>query len=116
MQSMVPIIEEGRIIRIVDKDTLTEITAKINSKLEKGGTLADLDGKPQIVEGFRFPKDYDQGQIPYFSTAHQLIKVASILKLFGMTIEEYRNSSQEMLMQKMAEVGARLNTYLETSP
>lgn len=112
-ENIIPVIEAGQVVRIVNKTTSSEIDAKITGKLEKGGTLADVDGQPQIVEGFRFPRDYDQGAIPYFSTAHQLVKVSALLELFGMTVDEYRNASPRVLAQKMTAVGARLNTYLE---
>lgn len=35
---------------------------------DKGGAPARLDGKPQIIEGFRFPPDFDQDSIPVFNT------------------------------------------------
>jgi len=35
---------------------------------DKGGAPARVDGKPQIVEAFRFPEDFDQERIPVFNT------------------------------------------------
>jgi UTP--glucose-1-phosphate uridylyltransferase len=35
---------------------------------DKGGAPARVDGKPQIVEGFRFPQAFDQDAIPVFNT------------------------------------------------
>ena len=35
---------------------------------DQGGAPAGLDGKLQIVEGFRFPPDFDQDRIPVFNT------------------------------------------------
>jgi UTP--glucose-1-phosphate uridylyltransferase len=35
---------------------------------DKGGAPARLAGRPQIVEGFRFPPDFDQDRIPVFNT------------------------------------------------
>ncbi|MEW5741448.1 MAG: UTP--glucose-1-phosphate uridylyltransferase [Myxococcota bacterium] len=46
------------------------ITAEVvrKEKGDKGGAPARLDGVPQIIEGFRFPKDFDQDSIPVFNT------------------------------------------------
>lgn len=38
------------------------------AKGDKGGAPARLDGMPQIIEGFRFPADFDQDSIPVFNT------------------------------------------------
>jgi len=111
--NLLPVIEQGELIRIEHANTGNEAKAKIHGKLEKGGMLVDLHGKPQILEGFRFPEDYDQGKIPYFSTVTQIIKAESLLRLYGMDIEEYRNASTKQLLQKVSEVGSKLNTYLE---
>lgn len=46
------------------------ITAEVVEKLpgDAGGAPAMLDGVPQIIEGFRFPKDFDQTRIGVFNT------------------------------------------------
>lgn len=111
--NLLPVIEQGELIGIKHADTGDEIKAEIYGKLEKGGTLVDLHGKPQILEGFRFPEGYDQGKIPYFSTVTQIIKAESLLRIYGMDIEEYRNASTEQLLEKISDVGSKLNTYLE---
>jgi UTP--glucose-1-phosphate uridylyltransferase len=46
------------------------ITAEVVEKLpgDAGGAPALLDGVPQIIEGFRFPTDFDQTRIGVFNT------------------------------------------------
>jgi UTP--glucose-1-phosphate uridylyltransferase len=46
------------------------VTAEVVKKDpgDAGGAPALLDGKAQIIEGFRFPKDFDQGRIEVFNT------------------------------------------------
>lgn len=46
------------------------VTAELAPKMpgDKGGAPARVDGVPQIVEGFRFPPDFDQDTIPVFNT------------------------------------------------
>ncbi len=49
------------------KVTLTaEVVRK--EKGDKGGAPARLNGQPQIIEGFRFPADFNQDSIPVFNT------------------------------------------------
>lgn len=43
---------------------------------DKGGAPATLDGVPAIVEGFRFPAEFDQDAIPVFNTNTLLIDLA----------------------------------------
>lgn len=107
------VVENGEVVKIARKLTGAEVKAKIKGALEKGGTLVDIDGKPQILEGFRFPKEYPQETIPYFSTACQIVKAKALLKLFDVTLDEYRKASTETLLEKASRVGNRLNTYVE---
>jgi UTP--glucose-1-phosphate uridylyltransferase len=46
------------------------ITAEVAPKEagDKGGAPARVDGRPQIVESFRFPESFDQDSIPVFNT------------------------------------------------
>jgi cytidylate kinase len=109
-----PVFDSTELVGIAEKGADRLIKCSIDRKLEKGGTLAEVDGSSQIVEGFRFPKDFNQARIPYFSTAHQIVKVEGLFKLLGLTVEEYRNASEQQLYGKISQVAARLNTYLET--
>jgi UTP--glucose-1-phosphate uridylyltransferase len=56
------------------------ITAEVvrKEKGDKGGAPARLDGVPQIIEGFRFPKAFDQDSIPVFNTNTFLLDAAAI--------------------------------------
>ncbi len=48
------------------------------AKGDKGGAPARVDGVLQIVEGFRFPKDFDQDSIPVFNTNSFVINTRAI--------------------------------------
>jgi UTP--glucose-1-phosphate uridylyltransferase len=63
------------------------ITAEVTSKEpgEKGGAPARVDGKPQIVEAFRFPEGFDQDAIPVFNTNTLMIDAAAIDRDFDLT-------------------------------
>lgn len=47
-----------------------KLTAEVVRKVkgDKGGAPARLDGRVQIIEGFRFPSGFDQDAIPVFNT------------------------------------------------
>lgn len=53
-----------------------EVVRKV--KGDKGGAPARLDGKPQIIEGFRFPAGFDQDSIPVFNTNTFVMDAAAI--------------------------------------
>ena len=56
------------------------ITVEVADKAkgDKGGAPAQVDGVLQIVEGFRFPSDFDQDSIPVFNTNSFVIDTAAI--------------------------------------
>jgi hypothetical protein len=47
---------------------VTEKRKNAEGKWDKGGAPAVVDGERMIVEGFRFPPDFRQEQLPDFST------------------------------------------------
>jgi UTP--glucose-1-phosphate uridylyltransferase len=61
-------------------DQGAQLTAEVvrKAKGDKGGAPARLDGKPQIIEGFRFPAAFDQDAIPVFNTNTFLLDAAAI--------------------------------------
>ncbi|TFH29030.1 MAG: hypothetical protein E4H00_07715 [Myxococcales bacterium] len=52
---------------------------------DQGGAPARVDGKPQIVESFRFPKDFDQERIPVFNTNTFVLDAEAIDADFPLT-------------------------------
>jgi len=63
------------------------ITAEVTEKEpgEKGGAPARVDGKPQIVEAFRFPAGFDQDAIPVFNTNTLMIDADALDRDFALT-------------------------------
>lgn len=59
---------------------------------DKGGAPARLDGKPQIIEGFRFPKDFDQDSIPVFNTNTFVLDAAAIDRDFDLPFYKVEKS------------------------
>lgn len=62
------------------------ITAEVVDKDpgDKGGAPARVDGVAQIVEGFRFPKGFDQDAIPVFNTNTLVLDAAAIDRDFAL--------------------------------
>ncbi len=64
----------------------TKITAEVVKKDpgDKGGAPARVDGVAQIVEGFRFPKGFDQDAIPVFNTNTFVLDAEAIDRDFAL--------------------------------
>lgn len=64
-----------------------KITAEVVRKEagDKGGAPARVDGSPQIVEAFRFPRGFDQDSIPVFNTNTFVLDAAAIDRDFELT-------------------------------
>jgi len=62
----------------------SKLTAEVvrKEKGDKGGAPARLEGVPQIIEGFRFPKDFDQDSINVFNTNTFVIDADAIDREF----------------------------------
>jgi UTP--glucose-1-phosphate uridylyltransferase len=62
-------------------DMTAEVTEKrrtASGAWDKGGAPCLVDGKLQVLEGFRFPKDFQQEQLPDFSTNNMLFSADGI--------------------------------------
>ncbi|MCA2979947.1 MAG: UTP--glucose-1-phosphate uridylyltransferase [Myxococcaceae bacterium] len=62
------------------------VTAEVvrKEKGDKGGAPARVDGVPQIVEGFRFPKAFDQDTIAVFNTNTFVLDARAIDRDFAL--------------------------------
>ena len=60
-----------------------EMAPKVDG--DKGGAPARVDGVKQIVEGFRFPSDFDQDQIPVFNTNTLIFDLPALSGPFDFT-------------------------------
>jgi len=57
---------------------LTERRQNFQGVWDKGGAPALADGRSQLLEGFRFPADFDRGLLPDFSTNNFIFTLADI--------------------------------------
>lgn len=58
------------------------VTVEVAEKYagDKGGAPAVVDGKVQVIEGFRFPADFDQDQIGVFNTNTMTFDVSAFME------------------------------------
>jgi hypothetical protein len=102
-------IDQNQNLRIIQDGNPVDISIE-SKKLEKGGSLVDLQGsdgtqRPVILEGLAFPEGMDQGQFPYFSTNQLYFKTDALLSLFGLSnLDEYERMSQKELAQRVRNV------------
>ncbi|MFH1414476.1 MAG: UTP--glucose-1-phosphate uridylyltransferase [Elusimicrobiota bacterium] len=63
-----------------------ELTAEVALKDpgDEGGAPAIVDGKLQLVEGFCFPENFDQSQIPVFNCSTYWVNAESLKKDFSL--------------------------------
>jgi UTP--glucose-1-phosphate uridylyltransferase len=64
-----------------------KLTAEVvlKERGDRGGAPARIDGRPQIVESFRFPSTFDQDAIPLFNTNSFVLDAEAIDRDFDLT-------------------------------
>lgn len=92
------------------------LTAEVvrKEKGDKGGAPARLDGVPQIIEGFRFPKDFDQDQIPVFNTNTFLLDAAAIDRDFELPFYRVEKQVEGRTAVQFERLVGELTAFLPT--
>jgi UTP--glucose-1-phosphate uridylyltransferase len=80
---------------------------------DKGGAPARVDGKPQIVEAFRFPEDFDQERIPVFNTNTFVLDAAAIDADFPLTWFAVNKTVDEKPAVQFERLVGELTAFLE---
>ncbi|MCC6334668.1 MAG: UTP--glucose-1-phosphate uridylyltransferase [Myxococcales bacterium] len=91
-----------------------QITAEVvrKEKGDKGGAPARLDGVPQIIEGFRFPKDFDQDSIPVFNTNTFVLDAAAIDRDFELPFYRVEKSVEGKTAIQFERLVGELTAFL----
>jgi UTP--glucose-1-phosphate uridylyltransferase len=55
------------------------------SEGDLGGAPALVNGRPMVVEGFRFPPDYDASELPVFNTNNLLVDLEALERTYPLT-------------------------------
>jgi UTP--glucose-1-phosphate uridylyltransferase len=92
------------------------ITAEVvrKEKGDKGGAPARLDGVPQIIEGFRFPKDFDQDAIPFFNTNTFVLDAAAIDRDFELPFYKVEKQVEGRTAIQFERLVGELTAFLAT--
>ncbi len=81
---------------------------------DKGGAPALLDGVPQIIEGFRFPADFDQDSIGVFNTNTFVFDAAAIDRDFDLPYYRVEKSVDGAKVIQFERLAGELSAHLPT--
>jgi UTP--glucose-1-phosphate uridylyltransferase len=92
------------------------VTAEVVRKEQgdKGGAPARLDGVPQIIEGFRFPTDFDQDSIPVFNTNTFVLDAAAIDRDFPLPFYRVEKTVDGRTAVQFERLVGELTAFLPT--
>jgi len=95
----------------------TALTAEMAPKEagDKGGAPARVDGRAQIVEAFRFPKDFDQERIPVFNTNTFVLDAEAIDADFPLTWFAVNKTVDGKPAVQFERLVGELTAFLESS-
>ena len=93
------------------------LTAEVVRKVkgDKGGAPARLDGRVQIIEGFRFPPTFDQDSIPVFNTNTFVMDAAAIDRDFPLPFYRVEKKVDGAVAIQFERLVGELTAYLETA-
>lgn len=80
-----------------------EVVAKVAG--DKGGAPALLDGRPQIIEGFRFPPAFDQDSIDVFNTNTFVLDAGAVDRDFALPyyrVEKHVDGTKVIQFERLA--------------
>lgn len=95
----------------------TDMTVEVAKRRpgDKGGLLARVDGEPQIVEYFRFPKNFDRDSLPVFNTNTFLFNADALTNDFDLTwfvVDKQVDGQKAIQFERLA---GELSAFLDTS-
>ena len=93
------------------------LTAEVVRKVpgDKGGAPARLSGTPQIIEGFRFPPDFDQDSIPVFNTNTFVMDAAAIDRDFELPFYRVEKKVDGQTAIQFERLVGELTAFLPTA-
>lgn len=98
-------------------ESKAELTAEMAPKEpgDKGGAPARVDGRPQIVEAFRFPESFDQNRIPVFNTNTFVMNAEAIDRDFPLTWFAVNKTVEGKPAIQFERLVGELTAFLSTS-
>lgn len=80
---------------------------------DKGGAPAELDGKVQIIEDFRFPEGFDQDAIPVFNTNTFVFDAAALQRRFPLTWFAVQKKVGDQPVVQFERLAGELTAFLD---
>ena len=77
---------------------------------DRGGGLARINGKPQLVEGLCLPTEEEEYKLTYYNSMTTWISIPQLLELFELQPEDL--SDEELVAEKIRHVANRMPTYI----
>lgn len=97
-------------------DSGAELTALVAEKRpgDQGGAPARVDGRLEIVEGFRFPPDFDQDRIPVFNTNTFVMDATRLGEPFDLDFFLVEKKVDGRTVLQFERLVGQLSAYLDT--
>jgi hypothetical protein len=77
---------------------------------DRGGGLARIDGRPQMIEGLALPDEQIEFELTYYNTGTSWVDVDHLLGLFGLTREMLGDGA--VVAERVRALTARMPTYV----
>ncbi|MEO8658835.1 MAG: UTP--glucose-1-phosphate uridylyltransferase [Bryobacteraceae bacterium] len=77
---------------------------------DRGGGLARIDGRPQIIEGLALPNEEIEFQLTYYNSGTSWIDIEYLLGLFDLTRATLSNAA--VVAERVRTLTARIPTYV----
>lgn len=93
-----------------------QLTAEVTPKWpgDAGGAPVYVDGKLWVVEGFRFPEDFNQDEVPVFNTNTFTVDAAALDQEFALTDCHVSKTVNEQKVIQVETLVGELTRFLST--
>jgi UTP--glucose-1-phosphate uridylyltransferase len=94
----------------------TPLTIEVVAKgRDSGGAPARVDGRPQLIEGFRFPPEFDQSSIEVFNTNTALVSVEALRAPVALTWLVVEKTVDGQAVVQFERLYHELSAHVETT-
>jgi hypothetical protein len=77
---------------------------------DRGGGLANVDGRPRLIEGLALPREEYEFILSYYNSANYWIDIDQMLNLFGLVRSDLDN--QNKVIEAVRSIALRMPTYI----
>jgi len=97
-------------------ETNSEMTVELAEKYpgDKGGAPAVVDGHLEIVEQFKFPKEFDQDSVPVFNTATYIFRADALNREFKLPFYYVEKKVKDKKVIQFERLAGDLSIFLKS--